>query len=77
MFYVLMIGVYMLPNHLIGYLYLTCGIICILFFASQLLFQLLAILVGASFIFQGLKLLSVDRMIYHYSQIYFNNQFRR
>lgn len=67
----------MLSRRLLGYLYLILGFLCIIFFAREFLLQLIVIIVGISFIFKGFRLLAVDRAVYHYSQMYFNDQFRK
>jgi len=72
------IGVYvMLTRRLLGYLYLILGFLCIIFFAREFLQQLIAIIVGVSLIVKGFRELAVERAVYHYSQMYFNDQFRK
>ncbi|AXK60663.1 hypothetical protein [Candidatus Chromulinivorax destructor] len=67
----------MVANRMSGYAYLLVGVFFILFFAWQLFFQIVCLLVGASFIMQGLRMLAVDRTVYYYSQNYFKDQFKR
>ena len=67
----------MLGYSLLGYLYISLGLFCMIYFAGKLLLQLLAIIVGLMLIFQGLKVLAVNRAIYYYSTSYFKDQFRK
>ena len=67
----------MLAYSLLGYVYISLGLFCMIYFAGKLLLQLLAIVVGLIFIFQGLKVLAVNRAIYYYSTSYFKDQFKK
>lgn len=67
----------MLSHRIVGYLYLSCGLFFLIFFAGKLCVQILFLLIGGSLVMQGLRLLSFDRAVYYYSQNYFNNQFKK
>lgn len=67
----------MTNNSLTGYLWIFLGIFLVMLFGGRLLFQLLAITLGLTLIFKGLRLLALDRAVYHYSKNYFDEQFKR
>ncbi len=67
----------MITNRMHGYLWITFGLFCLIFFGGRLFFQLLGVLIGFSFIIKGLKILAIDRAMYNYSMHYFNDQFRK
>lgn len=71
-------GFRMLLDRILGYLYLTLGLFCLIFFIGKFFFQILFLIVGFSLVVKGLRLLAFDRAAYHYySQNYFNDQFKR
>lgn len=67
----------MIGNVLVGYLWVTLGFFCLIFFGGKLFFQLIGVLVGFSLIFKGLRILAIDRAVYTYSKNYFDDSFRR
>jgi len=67
----------MVANVVAGYVWMTLGFMFIFIFGGKLLFQLLCIMLGCWFIFKGLRIFSLDRAMYKYSQKYFNDQFKR
>jgi len=66
----------MLLDRILGYIYIASGLFFMIHFAGALLLQLLAIVIGLIIVFQGLKVLAVNRVIYYYSANYFKDQFR-
>lgn len=60
-----------------GYLWITFGLFCLVFFGGKLFLQLLGVLIGISFIIKGMQRLAVDRNFYNFSINYFNDNFRR
>lgn len=67
----------MVGNVIVGYLWVTVGLFCLIFFGGKLFLQLLGVIVGLSLIFKGLRILSVHRAVYNYSMHYFNDQFKK
>jgi len=67
----------MIGNVFVGYLWVTLGLFCLIFFGGKLFFQLIGVLIGLSLIFKGLKILAIDRAVYNYSRHYFDDSFRR
>jgi c-di-AMP phosphodiesterase-like protein len=65
----------MLKNSILGYFWMTLGCFIILFFASKLLLQILALIFGIICITKGLKFLSMDRAFYAYSKYHFYDSF--
>lgn len=67
----------MVKNVIAGYLWVTLGLFCLIFFGGKLFFQLVGVFFGLSLIFKGLKILAIDRAVFNYSQRYFDDSFRR
>jgi hypothetical protein len=68
----------MVVNFITGYLWITLGLFFLVFFGGKLFLQLLGVIIGFLFIFRGLRILSVDRIVYNYSMDYFqNNRFKK
>ena len=67
----------MVVNRISGYLWITLGLFCLIFFGGKLFFQLIGVIVGFSLMLKGMKILAIDRAMYNYSMHYFNDQFRK
>ncbi len=67
----------MIANRIAGYLWITFGLFCLIFFGGKLFLQLLGVCIGLALIFRGLRLLAVDRVVYNYSRNYFEDQFKK
>ena len=67
----------MIGSFIAGYLLITLGLFCLIFFAGKLLFQLLGVVIGITLITKGMRRLSFDRQFYSYSMNYFNDNFRK
>lgn len=67
----------MVVNFIAGYLWITLGLFCLIFFGGKLFFQLLGVMIGFALIFRGLRILAVDRAMYNYSKHYFEDQFKK
>ena len=67
----------MVVNRIAGYLWITLGLFCLIFFGGKLFFQLIGVCVGLSLIFKGMKILEIHRAMYNYSMHYFNDQFKK
>lgn len=67
----------MVMNVIAGYLWITFGLFCLIFFGGKLFLQLLGVMIGLALIFRGLRILAVDRAVYNYSVHYFNDQFKK
>ncbi len=67
----------MSTNRISGYLWITFGLFCLIFFGGKLFFQLIGVIAGFSLILKGMKILAIDGAMYNYSMHYFNNQFRK
>ncbi|MGZ6251154.1 MAG: hypothetical protein ACXWL2_03940 [Candidatus Chromulinivorax sp.] len=60
-----------------GYLWITLGFFCLIFFGGRLFLQLLGVVIGISFIIKGMQRLAVDRNFYNFSINYFNDNFKK
>ncbi|MDP3788151.1 MAG: hypothetical protein Q8Q60_02390 [Candidatus Chromulinivorax sp.] len=67
----------MVAHRITGYLWITLGLFCLIFFGGRLFLQLLGVITGFILIFKGLRLLAVDRVVYNYSRNYFDDQFKK
>ena len=64
-------------NRFLGYFYIFFGFVFAIFFAGQLLFQLLGAIFGFMMMFKGFRLLSMQQMFHSYSRMFFDDRFRR
>ncbi len=67
----------MVVNFIAGYLWITIGLFCLIFFGGKLFLQLLGVIIGFALIFKGLRILAVDRVVYNYSRHYFDDQLKK
>jgi len=74
---VLVLEVFMFAKRILAYVYLVAGMFCILYFALQLMLQILAIIFGLILIVQGVKMLALDRVAAVYARAYFKQSFKR
>jgi len=66
-----------MANSIEGYLWIAIGFFLAIIYGGNLLLQLLAVCFGFYLIFKGLRILSLDRSMYNYSQDFFNDRFKR
>ena len=60
-----------------GYAWIAVGVFCLIFFANQLLVQMLGIIIGWYCIAKGLQILSIDSGVHSYSVNFFQNKYRK